>query len=150
MSIAGITDGPEAPTADMPLIQSTGPRFDQPPQRPKEGGSTFLVVKTDTCVWCKKTMDFLQALHEHRGDFQVAVMDASAQRQAFQQLTQHTRRTTVPQIFLDGRLVGGWDELAVAAKKGKLDAYLDGEDWQTAAPEKKAWWSRKHSSSAQE
>jgi len=33
-------------------------------------------------------------------------------------------RTTVPQIFIDGRAIGGSDELAALEKAGKLDALL--------------------------
>lgn len=135
----GIT--PDAPTAEAtaPTPAPGQPVFAKAPQKP-DGPSTFLVVKTETCPWCTKTMEFLQALHEERGDFQVAVMDAGQQREAFQQITRHTRRTTVPQIFLDGGFVGGWDELAIAAKQGRLDAYLDGEPW--PEPEATGWRAR--------
>jgi glutaredoxin 3 len=33
-------------------------------------------------------------------------------------------RTTVPQIFVDGRLLGGADELAALETRGELDALL--------------------------
>ena len=33
-------------------------------------------------------------------------------------------RSTVPQIFIDGRHVGGSDELAALERAGKLDALL--------------------------
>ena len=33
-------------------------------------------------------------------------------------------RTTVPQIFIDGRAIGGSDELAELDRMGKLDALL--------------------------
>jgi glutaredoxin 3 len=33
-------------------------------------------------------------------------------------------RTTVPQIFIDGRAIGGSDELAALERAGKLDALL--------------------------
>jgi glutaredoxin 3 len=33
-------------------------------------------------------------------------------------------RTTVPQIFVDGRAIGGYDELAALDRKGELDALL--------------------------
>lgn len=35
-------------------------------------------------------------------------------------------RTTVPQIFIGGRAVGGSDELAALERDGKLDALLAG------------------------
>jgi glutaredoxin 3 len=34
-------------------------------------------------------------------------------------------RTTVPQLFVDGRAIGGSDELAALEQEGKLDALLD-------------------------
>ncbi len=135
MGIDGITPGgPEEPVTTPPPGPSGGDVvYAKAPKKP-DGPSTFLVVKTDTCPFCKQAMEFLGALHEQRGDFQVAVMDAGQQREAFQQLAAQTRRTTVPQIFLDGGFVGGWDELAQAAKTGRLDAYLDGEPWPEPAP----------------
>jgi glutaredoxin 3 len=33
-------------------------------------------------------------------------------------------RTTVPQIFIDGRAIGGYDELAALDREGELDALL--------------------------
>jgi glutaredoxin 3 len=36
-------------------------------------------------------------------------------------------RTTVPQIFIDGRHVGGSDDLAELERNGQLDAMLQGE-----------------------
>ena len=35
-------------------------------------------------------------------------------------------RRTVPQVFIDGRGIGGSDELAVLEANGELDALLDG------------------------
>ena len=34
-------------------------------------------------------------------------------------------RTTVPQLFVDGRAIGGSDELAALEREGKLDALLE-------------------------
>ncbi len=141
VGIDGISGGPEGPVMDDP--KPGGPPVRQAlPKRPKNG-STFLVVKTESCPFCHQTMAFLKALHEQRGDFDVAVLDASADREAFQQVAAQTRKSTVPQIFLDGGFVGGWNELAAAAKSGQLDAYLDGEDWSPPEPQKKRWFGRR-------
>jgi glutaredoxin 3 len=35
-------------------------------------------------------------------------------------------RTTVPQLFVDGRAIGGADELAALERSGELDALLGG------------------------
>jgi glutaredoxin 3 len=34
-------------------------------------------------------------------------------------------RTTVPQLFVDGRAIGGSDKLAALEREGKLDALLE-------------------------
>jgi glutaredoxin 3 len=34
-------------------------------------------------------------------------------------------RTTVPQLFVDGRAIGGSDELAALEREGQLDALLE-------------------------
>jgi glutaredoxin 3 len=39
-------------------------------------------------------------------------------------LSRANGRTTVPQIFIDGRHVGGSDDLAALEHSGKLDALL--------------------------
>lgn len=138
MDLPGISNGPAEVQTDLP----SGPAV-VPPKRPEQGPSTFLVLKSPTCVWCEKTLDFLKALHEERGDFQVAVLDAQDQPQAFRQIAAQTRRQTVPQIFLDGGFVGGWNDLAQAAKAGQLDAYLDGKDWSPPEALRKRWFGRK-------
>jgi glutaredoxin 3 len=33
-------------------------------------------------------------------------------------------RRTVPEIFIDGRIIGGWDELFALERSGELDALL--------------------------
>lgn len=151
--IDGITGGNDGPQVDAPAKPAgpAGPRKEAPPERPAGQPPTFVVFKTETCPFCTQTMQFLEALHQQRGDFQVAVVDANAQREQFQRVVAHTRRTTVPQVFLDGRLVGGWDDLARAAKRGQLDAYLDGEEWGLPASDagRAPWWAfwrRRHAS----
>ncbi len=146
--IAGISDGNTGPTtgttarpglADIKWgAKGPGSRLEAPPKRPDGVPPTFVVFKTESCPFCHQTMDFLKALHDQRGDFQVAAVDATDQRDEFRKVSGYTRRTTVPQIFLDGRFVGGWDDLARAAKKGHLDSYLDGKEWGVSNPEAEA------------
>lgn len=74
-------------------------------------------------------------------------MDANQEPHRFRSVAATVGRTTVPQIFLDGRYIGGWTELAGAAKTGRLDAYLGGQDWrETCDPDrakaKKRWFRR--------
>lgn len=41
-----------------------------------------------------------------------------------QKLAERTGRRTVPQIIIDGHVVGGWDELSAADRSGELDRLL--------------------------
>lgn len=122
-------------TGDRPDVGFTSTASTAPgpqairPRHPGKGRSTFVVVKTETCQWCQVAVQFLEKLQETKGGFQIKVVDANAEPDAFRAIAGATRRTSVPQIFLDGGFVGGWSELVRAAKSGQLDAYLDGEDW---------------------
>jgi glutaredoxin 3 len=42
-------------------------------------------------------------------------------------LVEATGRTTVPQIFIDGTSIGGYDELRALDRAGRLDAMLAGK-----------------------
>jgi glutaredoxin 3 len=42
-------------------------------------------------------------------------------------LARETRRSTVPQIFINGDSIGGYDELSALDRKGGLDALLEKE-----------------------
>lgn len=101
---------------------------------------TFTVYKTETCPHCHAAMRFIGALQEQRGDITVKTVDANKEPAKFRKVAQTVGRSTVPQIFLDGRYLGGWDGLARAAKKGRLDAYLAGKEW--VEPEKKGLLAR--------
>lgn len=90
----------------------------------------FVVFKTQTCPYCTQAVGFLSHLQGQRPDVQVKTVDANANPAEFRKVAQRVGRNTVPQIFLDGQYVGGWDDLARAAKSGALDAYLDGGEFQ--------------------
>jgi glutaredoxin 3 len=94
---------------------------------------TFTVFKTATCPACHNALRFLEALRAHRDDVAVEVVDATVERQRFRRVAQRVGRSTVPQVFLDGHYVGGWLELAAAARSGRLDAFLCGEARQSGA-----------------
>lgn len=126
--IPGLGDGPTGVEMDTPAKAPQPMR----PSKPQSGPSTFTILKTETCQWCQVTLQFLEALQQQRDDVEIKVLDANAEPAAFRKLASVTRRTTVPQIFLDGGFVGGWNDLVQAAKSGKLDAYLDGREWAKA------------------
>ncbi len=50
----------------------------------------------------------------------------SADPEARAEMERRSGRRTVPQIFIDGRAIGGFDELEALDKSGELDRLLGG------------------------
>jgi len=51
-------------------------------------------------------------------------IDCTGNRAKRQWLAEQTQRTTVPQIFIGGRPIGGYDDLKRLERSGELDALL--------------------------
>ena len=54
-------------------------------------------------------------------------IDATGDPETRKWLVEVTGRTTVPQIFIDGKPIGGYDDMRALDRSGKLDAMLAGE-----------------------
>ena len=71
------------------------------------------------CGYCARAKGLLEkkgaAYHE------MDVIDDEAKRA---EMRERSKRTTVPQIFINGQHIGGSDELAALEQQGKLDALL--------------------------
>lgn len=76
---------------------------------------------TDYCTWCVRAKQLLA----HKGvAFDEIDVTGDDERRAW--LVETTGRKTVPQVFIGGRPVGGYDDLAALEKRGELDRLLDG------------------------
>ena len=53
-------------------------------------------------------------------------IDCTGDRAKRDWLTEVTGSTTVPQIFIDGKSVGGYDDIAELDRRGELDKLLAG------------------------
>lgn len=74
------------------------------------------VYVTSTCPYCHAA----KALLEKKG-LTYETIDVTGDDDARQKLVEDTGgRTTVPQIFIDGKSIGGYQELAQMAENGKL------------------------------
>jgi glutaredoxin 3 len=77
------------------------------------------IYTQDWCPYCVRA----KALLDRKG-VQYTEIDApggSAERAESQR---RSGRTSVPQVFIDGKSIGGSDELAALERAGKLDALL--------------------------
>jgi thioredoxin reductase (NADPH) len=84
-----------------------------------------------TKSWCPYC-DRAKSLLTHKGQTWQEI-DVEAQPEKREEMIARAQRTTVPQIFIDGAHVGGFDELAALERAGKLDALL-GADPKAARP----------------
>jgi glutaredoxin 3 len=79
------------------------------------------IYTTPFCGYCaraKALLDSKGAAYDERD----VMMDDKARAE----MRARANRTSVPQIFIDGKHIGGSDELAALDAAGKLDALLAG------------------------
>ena len=77
------------------------------------------IYTTMWCGYCARAKSLLEkkgAAYEEND-----VMEDAAKRA---EMRERSKRTTVPQIFINGQHIGGSDELAALEQAGKLDALL--------------------------
>ncbi len=96
--------------------------------------ATFKVYKRDDCPYCQRALQFLATLQKQREDVQVTTVDAYKEPAKVKAVQKRVGRTTVPQIFLDGNHIGGWDDLAAWTKQGHLDHFFATGEFRTSRP----------------
>ncbi len=68
------------------------------------------------CPWCSRALRILRTL-----DLPHTVITVNDDA-AFQAVQQRSGMTTFPQVFIDGSVIGGYDDLAAMQAAGELDA----------------------------
>jgi glutaredoxin 3 len=81
----------------------------------------IIVYSTPFCGFCSAAKRLLTAKGAQFTEIDV-MMDAERR----QEMMQKSGRRTVPQIFIDGRPIGGYDDLCALDANGELDALLRG------------------------
>jgi glutaredoxin 3 len=78
------------------------------------------VYTTNYCPYCFRA----KALLQHKGVVfeEIDVTDDQALREKMVKLADGRR--TVPEIFINGKIIGGYDELRALEDEGKLDELL--------------------------
>jgi glutaredoxin 3 len=75
------------------------------------------------CPYCARAMRLLDEKGAAYEEYELNTMPGKRE----EMLERARGRTTVPQIFIDGRHVGGSDDLAELERSGRLDPMLQGE-----------------------
>ena len=84
--------------------------------------SQVTIYRTAWCPYCKRA----EALLASKAIENVDVIDVDEQPQRRAEMIDRAGRTSVPQIFIDGRHVGGCDDLMALERAGELDRLLAG------------------------
>lgn len=65
----------------------------------------FVIISKPDCVWCDKTKSLLRSREESFSEFSIA------NHPIFIDFLRSNKLTTVPQIYFEGELVGGYTDL---------------------------------------
>jgi glutaredoxin 3 len=78
-----------------------------------------VVYRTPYCPYCVRATMLLQ-----RKGVPFREVDVSSDPEARERLLRETGQRTVPQIFINGVSVGGYDDIALLDRRGALDPLL--------------------------
>ena len=84
--------------------------------------SEVVLYTTAVCPYCVAAKNFLKSKGASYSEVRV---DTDPEARA--RMMERTKRTSVPQIFINGTHVGGYDDMIALHRAGKLDALLAGE-----------------------
>ncbi|MFW5908603.1 MAG: glutaredoxin 3 [Desulfosalsimonas sp.] len=80
------------------------------------------IYTTRACPYCKMAKSLLDS---KQADYAEITVDEDSDKMA-EAVHRSGGRKTVPQIFIDDKHVGGYDELNALEKKGLLDSMITG------------------------
>ena len=82
--------------------------------------ATVIIYGTMTCPYCMNAKELLKS----KGvQYQEILVDKNPEQKA-EMLAKSNGRRTVPQIFIDGKHIGGFDDLEKLQNSGQLDKLL--------------------------
>lgn len=78
-----------------------------------------IVYSKNACPYCQMAKTFLASRHITYEEIRIDLDD-----QKREEMMRLSQKRTVPQIFINGTSIGGYDDLVSLDKSGKLDALL--------------------------
>jgi GrxC family glutaredoxin len=78
------------------------------------------IYRTEHCPYCDMAEELLDEM-----DVDYEEIDVTHDQETREELVERTGQQTVPQIFIDGTSVGGYDDLRELAAEGELQELLD-------------------------
>jgi len=83
----------------------------------------FKIYSANYCDFCKQAITLLMYKGAH-----FEVIDIAKNEIARDLLKERTGCATIPQIFLDGKFIGGCTHLLAMDESGELDSIIKGEE----------------------
>lgn len=80
----------------------------------------IIIYSKPGCSYCHAAMAFL----ERKGATWTEIVAATDPEKKREMIQRSGGRMTFPQIFIDGKHIGGFDDLSALDRKGELDALL--------------------------
>ena len=80
-----------------------------------------IVYKSNPCGYCSAAIRFFQDV---KGIEDIEIIDLTQDREARIALMNRTNQRTVPQIFINGVHIGGYDQLLKKDSLGEIDSLL--------------------------
>ncbi len=78
-----------------------------------------VIYLTPACPYCTRARQLLD-----RKGVNYALIDVSGSNKLWREMTRLSQRDTVPQIFIDDRHIGGYDNMVALDMDGELDKLL--------------------------
>lgn len=78
------------------------------------------MIKKNPCPYCDRAMNFFNAR-----ELQVEIVDLTNNLDELQTWKEKTGWQTVPMIFINDQLIGGYSDLKALEDEGKLEALLN-------------------------
>ena len=78
-----------------------------------------VIYLTPACPYCTRARQLLD-----RKGVNYALIDVSGSNRLWSEMTRLSQRDTVPQIFIDDRHIGGYDNMVALDMDGELDKLL--------------------------
>lgn len=78
------------------------------------------MYRTKSCPYCQRA----ERLLKKRGVKKIEVIDVAGDKRLWAAMEKETHRKTVPQIFINGQHIGGFDDLSALDMRGKLTRLL--------------------------
>jgi glutaredoxin 3 len=82
----------------------------------------IIMYSTGYCPYCFKAKELLNKKNSLFTELRVDLYPKLRE----EMIAKSNGRETVPQIFINGRHIGGWDDLHALEAQGKLDQLLQG------------------------